>query len=1102
MKRLLVIVLLILVAQLHAQVRIGETEAYAKADHFVKQQIKSGMMHVMLSEEIKSDQTGQTNLFVFAIKPKGYVIVSALNEVLAYSLNSTLPTSDALPDHIAYWFNLYNEQTDYLIQHPNRITKPTKQQRAVEPLLTSIWGQGCFHNEACPVDSSGPCYHVSAGCVAIAMAQIMYYHKQPTKGNGSVSYYCSPYGLLSANFGQTTYDWDEMVDTLQEPNTAVAKLISHCGIGVKMDYGPHLSVANSSNTLTAFRQFFYYPCSMLSGREKYDDASWISMIKEDLDRQHPVLYLGTSRLGGHAFVCDGYDNDGLFHFNFGWDGVADGYYSINDPYGFSEGQSIIHDIYPLVEIPINGDEHGIIYVASDGTGDGSSWEQATNELQLAIHLASMNDCSVWVKEGRYTGNPEHDYAFLILKRCRLYGGFKGDEPFDYDLSQRDFEAHPSILDGNNVQGLIQVNTISENHSVIIDGFTIQNGRASQGGGIQLKCQTHVSNCKFHDNYAISNGGALAQVSPSNSGSIIIEDCAFIGNEARAHGGAVLDLGNTKYLRCRFCNNSSQKDGGGVYCNSYGNPSLFTSCIISNNTARNGGGVATTKQGTSFWNCLINNNSAETGGGCYFKNGANLFNCTIVKNEAQFDYGGVYALQVEQQNEIWNCIIWGNVDSGENIQIGPSDSYSYCAVEGISTGKNNNFKAESDNDGNLPRFYVRFRDADIAAGTIGLGGDWRLQSNSLCINKGKSFVNQPTTDLYGNPRLRHKTIDIGAYESDVATHIITAYYCEDEPYYYQDSILSGLGTYTFLQISNPYDSLLVIQIQTPPPTVFLHETICVNESYDFFGTQLNEPGQYIATEQCVTYMLNLTVTPLESISIEEEICEGEVYDFFGELLQETGHYSAIVDCKQYELGLTVNPAAWAPVFMQETICEGESYDFFGRALQYSGHYSTTIACVSYNLDLTVEPLPEVHCSNDTLVEYGNLVRLSASGADSYLWSTGDTTQYIIVYPVTDQTYSVKGYSRNGCFETRSINVRVNNEPDETILFPNPADNKVEVYIPLVDEVNVFNLFGEHVYHVKANREVVEMNVSAFPSGIYIVHIRQLNNHYYAKLIIQH
>ena len=173
MKNLLVIVFVLLFAQLQAQVRIGETEARTTDERFIKQQDKDNVRALALSEEIKSEQSGLTNLYVFSVEPQGFVVVSALGDILAYSLVSQMPPVNALPDHISYWLNLYNEATDQLIMHPEQRKEPSRSQTAVEPLLTSCWGQGCYHNAACPKDDHGPCHHVEAGCVAIAMAQIM-----------------------------------------------------------------------------------------------------------------------------------------------------------------------------------------------------------------------------------------------------------------------------------------------------------------------------------------------------------------------------------------------------------------------------------------------------------------------------------------------------------------------------------------------------------------------------------------------------------------------------------------------------------------------------------------------------------------------------------------------------------------------------------------------------------------------------------------------------------------------------------------------------------------------------------------------------------------
>ena len=1101
MKKILIIVFLMLFAQLHAQVRIGEREAFLTATRFLQENTKLQNPIIALSEMIGSKQSGQTNLYVFSIEPRGFVIVSALDDILAYSLNSDMPSSKALPDHISYWLNLYNEATDRLMRHPEQKLETTRSQTIVEPLLTCSWGQGCYHNAACPVYNAGPCHHVEAGCVAIAMAQIMYYHKYPSQGAGRVTYTCSPYGDLSANFGNTYYKWDDMVDTLHENNPAVATLVYHCGVSVKMQYSPTGSGAFTQEVPDALQHYFYYPSASLSRRDSYNDEAWQRIIKNDLDRQHPVYYAGRSGLGAHAFVCDGYDGNGMFHFNFGWDGVADGYYTLASPYGFSENQSIVHDIYPIDEIPIQSDSHGIIYVAPDGTGNGSSWAQATSELQLALFKSTMDDSSIWVKEGTYTGKPGENFAFTALFKCKLYGGFKGDETYDYDLSQRDFEAHPSILDGSQTQGVI--GEISNNDSlIIIDGFTIRNGNAMHGGGIRLESNMQIRNCKFCNNYASSSGGAASQRSIDGARNILIEDCEFFDNEA-SFGGAVADFGNTTFIRCVFHDNHAQSSGGGVRCISHGSPSRFINCTFRNNTAQKGGGIAVAeKQGPTLWSCLINNNTAETGGGCYFAHKANLYNCTIVKNEGTEAYGGIYS---DSQANIRNCILWGNTDPNDNIQIGPLQTHSYCAVQNDLSGKGNNFSAMPENDGNSAEFYIRFNNPDIAAGSTGLGGDWRLQPNSLCINRGDSIVGQPEFDLDGNPRLKNGYVDLGAYETNTATQFIEAYYCEEDPYYYQDSLISGLGYFSFHYPCDPYDSLVVIHMSNPPATVFHAEEICENEIFDFFGTPLAEAGVYCKTIDCVTHELSLSIKPLASTYMQEEICEGETFDFLGTPLNEAGTYYDTIDCIAYRLDLNIKPS---PIYhMEEVICEGETYNFFGRALRYGGHYSKVIDCQHYDLDLTINPRPALRCSNDTLVHYGNPSILVASGADSYLWSTGDTTDRITIFPKEDKIYSVTGFSNLGCRSTAVIKVSIDysgdgTSEDEIVVYPNPANDKVEIYSTLIDEVEIYNPMGECIAQINAERQAVILDVSQYANGVYIIHIRELNNHNYKKLIVSH
>ena len=498
--------------------------------------------------------------------------------------------------------------------------------------------------------------------------------------------------------------------------------------------------------------------------------------------------------------------------------------------------------------------------------------------------------------------------------------------------------------------------------------------------------------------------------------------------------------------------------------------------------------------------MVNNNTATTGGGCHLLSGGNLYNCTIVKNEAQETYGGVFHSPIRAQSVIKNCIVWGNISQDGNVQIGPDRNYSYCAIQDDPSSSELNFNAMEENDGNAPEFYIRFKDSEVIPGIIGQGGDWRLQANSLCIDRGNGIADQPENDLEGNPRHRHRNVDLGAYESNSVAYLIDAYYCEQNPYYFQDSLISELGTYSFLYPGNPYDSLVIVQMKPMPPSVFFKETICDNETYDFFGTSLHEPGIYSTTIDCVTYELDLDVKPSGLVSIDKEICENETYDFHGTLLHESGHYTKTIDCVTYELDLTVNTM---PVFTQEAeICEGETYKFFNRKLSQSGLYFNYQDCKEHQLFLTVNPLPELHCCHDTLVSFGQPLQLKVSGADSYQWSTGDTTDCVTVIPNDDMTLFVTGKTPHGCDKMARITVRIDKSIEEVFLYPNPADDKVSVYMPLIDEVEVFTQLGERIFQTKADHNAVELDVSQFPNGVYLVHVRQFNKHNYSKLTVFH
>jgi len=308
----------------------------------------------------------------------GFIIISAddiIPPVLAYSSETSF-TADNIPPNVAAWLKGYEDQIGYAIitnMEPAPEVRSEwialndgplqgnglKSATGVNPLITTLWNQSPYYNALCPYDNTYEELTIT-GCVATAMAQVMKYHNYPTTGIGSYSYNTNRYGTLSANFGATTYNWANMPNSVTSSNTAVATLMYHCGVSVKMNYnvasegGSTAYTLASSNPICAensLKTYFGYSTT-LQGKSKsdYTDSEWITLLKTELNSSRPMIYRGTGTGGGHCFVCDGYDNSDYFHFNWGWGGSQNGYFlltSLNPgTNSYTSGQGAIIGIRP------------------------------------------------------------------------------------------------------------------------------------------------------------------------------------------------------------------------------------------------------------------------------------------------------------------------------------------------------------------------------------------------------------------------------------------------------------------------------------------------------------------------------------------------------------------------------------------------------------------------------------------------------------------------------------------------------------------------------------------------------------------------------------
>ena len=261
--------------------------------------------------------------------------------------------------------------------------------RGVDYICSTKWNQDSPYNLYAPEASSGPGGRCYAGCVATAMSQVMKLWDSPLQGSSSHSYNCPGYGRLEANFGETIYDWDHMPDRLggasDEEIKAVALLMYHCAIAVDMGFSPSGSGANSWDVPRAIKKYFSYSNeAILKTRNEFSLVDWQDMLKESFDIGWPVYYSGFSDSGGHAFVCDGYDDSDLFHFNWGWGGSSDGWFVIDEiDYAFW-AQAIFNFVPTEVYnyMPMEPDNFEVISLGDNDFSATINWTNPTQNIHF------------------------------------------------------------------------------------------------------------------------------------------------------------------------------------------------------------------------------------------------------------------------------------------------------------------------------------------------------------------------------------------------------------------------------------------------------------------------------------------------------------------------------------------------------------------------------------------------------------------------------------------------------------------------------------------------------------------------------------------------
>jgi len=305
---------------------------------------------------------GNPALYVFNASQGGFAVISGddrARAVLCYSPDGAYDPQQAAPAMQEWLRRMASAvaaiEPGYEMPQPARAPQVTP----VEPLLGDIaWNQTDPYNRFCPVDDNDNtvCY---TGCVATAAAQVMRYWRYPRKGTGTKNYLWHNFDLTSAydaytgtyaadlktetlivDFGNTEYDWDNMISAYrpgkytEEQADAVATLMYHCGVAANMYFGGFAaggSGAYVEDMANGLRDYFAYRYTQILGVYTTPTLEELTTaFNADLEAGRPIILSGASAgFGGHAFVCDGRNADGLFHINWGWSGIGNCYTALS-----------------------------------------------------------------------------------------------------------------------------------------------------------------------------------------------------------------------------------------------------------------------------------------------------------------------------------------------------------------------------------------------------------------------------------------------------------------------------------------------------------------------------------------------------------------------------------------------------------------------------------------------------------------------------------------------------------------------------------------------------------------------------------------------------
>lgn len=1037
------------------------------------------------TEFVVLETTDFVNFYIFSSE-NSFVIVSAddrATPILAYS-NEFPFVVEEMPDNITYWLTSLNDEIQYAVDNDvvaseeirsdwddlKKGVRPSQENRSsVEPLIATHWDQSAPYNNMCPGGSV-------TGCAATAMAQVMKYWEWPRQGEGSHSYYENNYGTLSVNFGNTTYDWDNMVDmpTTSSPQVqqdAVATLMYHCGVSIDMDYSPQSSGAYPSDVVDALIQYFDYSFGIQGTfKNYYSNSEWKNLLKSELNAGRPILYSGWDIYGGgHSFVCDGYDNSDYFHFNWGWGASCDGYYAI-----------------------------GALNPGQGGTGSGSGYYNENNYILVGVE---PNTPSI---------NPPNNVT--------------------------------ASADGQTVTVSWSSVSSAHHYKVYRDGFVIDDnvsGTSFTEEDMPFGVYNYyVKSVKSNGDYSLMSDVASVEVLysgpiPTNltatqSGANNVQ----LNWTAPANENAVLKYGDGQH-------------SGYAYGSAVGDDYYWGEKFTSEQLIDYAGMAITSVQTFLYYSApytlyiyKVEDGQLEQQVAKTFNySGGGTWHTVNLDDPLVIDYNNDIIIALHNDTEDYPALYMDNYNGSANASLSSTDGVFYSPIgENISwlfrtnisdgTYTYNVYRDGSQVASNVSQ--TNYTDQNLSYGTY----EYTVRTNyygglsapsepaSVTVTEPESY----TVSLSVNPNDAGTAQGEGTYvEGTSVTVSATANtgYIFDK-WTENGSQVSSNANYTFTitsdrnLVANFVDSDLSLDATdiedpscnggsdgsitvdadggTPPYTYTLggQTSNAINASYTF--NNLSAGTYTIEVEDASDYSTSITVeldepdgmTAGEIETGEEEFCDGET----------ASEISSVENATSDQGGLTYR---WKK--NGEVISNSNSAQYTPSSLS-AGTYIFTREVMDNCEDWTesegewtviVNEIPEVLIEGDNIIIFGESTTLTASGADTYLWNTGETTASITVNPEEETTYSVVGTTDSGCSNEASITVYVEpdalgeNDSNSVLIYPNPTKDVVNIVCDNMKNITLYSMTGQLVGYKDVNDNSTTLNMLDYPQSVYILMI---------------